>query len=152
MSTSDRPLSPPSAWPAGLDPSYAPDGSQAPAFDPINTPCLRGPCRHYFESYTHLDHGNAPGTLDAQPRQRYLFCTVHPGVEYELSADAPVLGCNRWHPLSLRTLDRRMRARAQWRKNYNEQQAAARARTVRGGMDDELDEHLTAHDDEEQNP
>lgn len=88
-----------------------PDG--APIFDPIvldspppfapeHCPCLRGPCRYFWQLRTHFDHGNAAGTLEQQPRFRRLLCTAQDGVYLSMSADAPVLECDRWDPLSER--------------------------------------------------
>jgi hypothetical protein len=71
----------------------------APPFDPVNCPCLRGPCRHLFVVKTHFDHGNSPDSLTEQPKYRKLMCAAQEGVHLEMSADAPVLECNRWDPM-----------------------------------------------------
>ena len=94
----------PSSWgPPGPDggPMMTPapaTADAAPAFDAAHCPCLRGPCRYLHEVRTHFDHGNAPGTLERAPTQLHLSCMVQRGVFLEMSADAPVLECNRWDP------------------------------------------------------
>jgi hypothetical protein len=75
-----------------------PMSSGAPEFDALHSPCLRA-CRYYHYVEAHFDHGNAPGTLARQPRQRRPMCMRQRGVFLELSADAPVLECNQWDPI-----------------------------------------------------
>lgn len=93
----------PAQWgPAGPDGApmmvIEPGSELAPPFDASHCPCLRGPCRHLHQVWTHFDHGNAVGSLGQQPRQRRITCTAQYGVFLEMSADAPVLECNRWDP------------------------------------------------------
>jgi hypothetical protein len=73
---------------------------RTPAFTADNTPCLRGPCRYYWEVWTHFEHGNALDTPGlGEPRERAASCMRHPGVEMPITADAPVLACNQWSPI-----------------------------------------------------
>ena len=92
----------------------------APAFCASNVPCLRGPCRHYFEIWGHFEHGNppdTPGIADGQLRVRAMSCMRVAGKEFDLSADAPILACNQWDPLLPDDLDELERRRARWRRS-----------------------------------
>jgi len=93
----------PGSWgPMGPDggPSMGidPPPSTKPTWSPQVVPCLRA-CRHLMQTEVHFDHGNAPGTLEAEPRSFRPLCTRIPGVFLELSRDAPVLECSAWDPL-----------------------------------------------------
>ena len=84
--------------PVGLPGMDAPP--RAPDFSADNTPCLRGPCRYYWEVWTHFEHGNVADTPGlGEPRERAASCMRHPGVEMPITADAPVLACNQWSPV-----------------------------------------------------
>lgn len=83
--------------PPGLPGGHLPPTT--PKFTAENTPCLRGPCRYYWEVWTHFEHGNARDTPGlGEPRERSASCMRHPGVEMQITADAPVLACNQWSP------------------------------------------------------
>jgi hypothetical protein len=71
-----------------------------PAFSALNVPCLRD-CRHFLRVWSHFDTGNTAGCFDEgkEPRVQHLSCMVQPGVHLELTADSPVLECNRWDPI-----------------------------------------------------
>jgi hypothetical protein len=75
--------------------------SRAPDFTPQNSPCLRN-CRYFMRVWSHFEVGNTAGCFgDGQePRVQHLACTAQQGVHLELTADSPVLECNRWHPMS----------------------------------------------------
>jgi hypothetical protein len=97
----------PSPWgPVGEDGAPNPgavNAAPAPAreFTPAEVPCIRGPCRHYFQAISHFDHGNPAGTFEPgyEPVQRHHMCKAIPGVPLELSADSPVYECNHWDPV-----------------------------------------------------
>lgn len=93
-----------SSWgPIGPDGGPRPDlihsvlRPSAREWDPRHVPCLRS-CRHYMEAVSHMDHGNAPGSLEVEPLMRHVYCSALPGVFLELSADSPVYECSRWDP------------------------------------------------------
>jgi hypothetical protein len=93
-----------SSWgPIGPDGGPRPDlihsvrRPSAREWDARHVPCLRS-CRHYMEAISHMDHGNAPGSLEAEPLMRHVYCSALPGVFLELSADSPVYECSRWDP------------------------------------------------------
>lgn len=84
--------------------------SSVPAATPENFICLRGPCRHYWQTESYLDSGNPDGTFDGpnglkdadgnpirKPRQIGRACTVAVP-ETELT-EGLIYDCNRWDPL-----------------------------------------------------
>ncbi len=96
--------------PAPLPP-MAPDGGPVPTgigfpagppeATPDNSPCLRGPCRHYWKLVTTFPSGNPADTWKAlgrvEPRQHHHLCLVHDGLETDLTDDC-VFECSRWDP------------------------------------------------------
>lgn len=109
--------------------------SSAPPFSPTHCPCLRGPCKYLWIVRTHFEHGNAPGTLATSPTYRKLICTSHPGVNNEMSADAPVLECNRWVPLDAGALISRKEMIARYFKKHPEHDPSVAAQH----LEDELE-------------
>lgn len=112
----------PASWgPTGPDGGPTPEAVNllapvpVPEFTPRNSPCLRN-CRHFLRAWSHFDVGNTAGCFapGQEPRVQHVACMVQPGVHLELTADSPVLDCNRWDPLP----DREIRKLARRRKKY----------------------------------
>jgi hypothetical protein len=79
---------------------------------PANSPCLRGPCRHFMRLSTRFEAGNPDGTfpLGKEPRQLTMFCDAISGTYLEMGSDSFPLECNRWDPIppaALSTLEKR---------------------------------------------
>lgn len=95
----------PRAPDGGIQPGFAADaGPSRPEPTEENYICLRGPCRHFWHLTATAGEGNPASTWEAlgvaAPREHYLTCLVHPGIETQLSFDELVHDCNRWDPLS----------------------------------------------------
>jgi hypothetical protein len=77
------------------------NSSDAPAWSPENVLCLRD-CKHFLHIVTHFEHGNPAGTFENGylPKRHRYYCMRIPGIDLELTADEPILGCNLWDPMS----------------------------------------------------
>jgi len=96
--------------PVGTE-AVVPDATEA------NMICLRGPCKHYWETVQYFDNMNREMAAGFEPRIRNSFCLL--ANESTVLTDSLVYECNHWDPQSAaEKADRKQR-----RENYQKQGA-----------------------------
>jgi hypothetical protein len=110
----ERELTPAAMGPGGnLFTPFAFDAMEMPEFTAENVICLRGPCRHYWETKQYFEAGNTAGTLDHAPMYTQKICLKQPGVIVNMN-DEVVKECNAWEPLDNLATTQRDKAREEF--------------------------------------
>lgn len=121
-------------------PGYGVGSSEPiPELSEETTPCLRGPCRHFWTVITDVGAGNPKGTWDAlgisAPKQYLHSCLYSPSHEMDLTDEA-VFDCTAWDPLTEREVkDLDSRRKAYWKRAtvFADDGAASWFRRLLGG-------------------
>jgi hypothetical protein len=111
-------------------PPQAPDGGLVltpPKSLPVLPPllCEQGPCRHLHAATGQLDEqmpldGSSPLY---RSEAAILSCYPSPGIELELSRDAPIVTCNRWDPIPQHEIESLESRREDYRRRAAEHSA-----------------------------
>ncbi len=90
--------------------------------------CERGPCRCFHLATAAVD-AQTPldGTEGYEPTQKIMACYPNPGIELELTLDAPITACNRWDPLDPSEVAERDKRRRYWEEHAEALDAASPA-------------------------
>jgi hypothetical protein len=95
----DKALESGEAEPTGFQPQAVDLPPPIPEATPLNLACIRGPCKHYFETVEIPDLGNPDGTPGVIRRSRSRFCSFSIGGEGLELTDSTILQCSHWDPV-----------------------------------------------------